>query len=156
MEQGVMPCVWTVMLTIQFTQDEIMPKTRLSQISSYLFRSGRVFLILTFTGWRYWSGRPIMDDSGVGLFLVSLVAPLSMGRPEKRDFFWMFCQRIGAMCHDLISRKSRRFTWPRNMPRVSFSFVCVVSDVKAHCLEIVDFHHYLSHFWNFLLQSLSS
>ena len=72
-----MPCIWTVMLTVQFTQDEIMLRTRLSQISSYLFCSGRVFLvlflILTFTGWRYWSGRPIMDKSGVGLFLVSSI-----------------------------------------------------------------------------------
>ena len=50
-----------------------------------------------------------MDESGVGLFLVSSIAPLSMGRPEKRDFFWMFCQRAGTMCHDLIGRKSRRF-----------------------------------------------
>ena len=27
-----------------------------------------------------------MDEFGVGLFLVSSVAPLSMGRPEKCDF----------------------------------------------------------------------
>ena len=51
-----------------------------------------------------------MDESGVGLFVVSLVAPLSMGYPEKRDSFWTFYQRIGATCHDLIGRKSRRFT----------------------------------------------
>ena len=134
MERGVMPYVETVMLTVQFAQDEILLRMRLSQISSYLFRSGRNFLVLTFMGWRYWSGGPIMDEFGVGLFLVSSVAPLSMGHPEKRDFFWMFCQRIGATCHDLIGRKSCRFTWPRNMPRVSYSFVCVVSDVRAHCL----------------------
>ena len=44
-----------------------------------------------------------MDESGVGLFLVSSVAPLFMGRPEKHDFFWTFCQRIGATCHDLLA-----------------------------------------------------
>ena len=33
-----------------------------------LFRSGRVFLVLTFTSWRYGSGRPIMDEFGVGTF----------------------------------------------------------------------------------------
>ena len=66
-----MPYVKTVMLTVQFTQDKILLRTRLSQISSYLFCSGQVFLILTFTGWRYWSGRPIMNESGIGLFLVS-------------------------------------------------------------------------------------
>ena len=73
-------------------------------------------------------------ESGVGLFLVSSVAPLSMGHPKKCDFFWTLCQRIGATCHGLIGKKSCRFTWPRNMPRVSYSFVCVVSDVRAHCL----------------------
>ena len=124
----------TIMLTVQFAQDEILLRTRLSQISSYLFRSGRDFLVLTFTSWRYWPGRPIMDESGVGLSLVSSVAPLSMGRPKKHEFFWTFCQRIGATCHDLIGRKSRRFTWPRNMPRVSYSFVCVISVVRAHYL----------------------
>ena len=75
-----------------------------------------------------------MDESRVGLFLVSSVAPLSMGRPKKLDFFWVLCQRISATCHDLIGRKSRRFTLPRNMPHVSYSFVCVVSNVRAHCL----------------------
>ena len=73
-----------------------------------------------------------MDESGVGLFLVSSVAPLSMGRPEKRDFFWVLCQRISATCHDPIGRKSRRFTLSRNMPRVSYSFVYVISNVRAH------------------------
>ena len=33
-----------------------------------MFRSGRVFLVLTFTGWRYGSGRPIMDEFGVRTF----------------------------------------------------------------------------------------
>ena len=66
-----MPYVKTVMLTVQFAQDEILLKTRLSQIPSYLFRSGRDFPVQTFTDWCHWSGRPIMDESGVGLFLVS-------------------------------------------------------------------------------------
>ena len=99
-----MPYVETVMLTIQFAQDEILLRTRLSQISSYLFRSGRDFLVLTFTSWCYWSGRPIMDESGVGLSLVSSVAPLSMGRPKIFDS-WVLCQRIGDTCHDLISQE---------------------------------------------------
>ena len=70
-EQGVMPYVWSVMLTTQLTQDEVMLRTRLSKISSFLFHSGRVFLVLTFTGWGCRSGRPIMDEYRVVIFLVS-------------------------------------------------------------------------------------
>ena len=51
-----------------------------------------------------------MDEYAVAIFLVSLVAPLSMGRPEIFDFFWVLCQRIGDTCHDLILKKSRRFS----------------------------------------------
>ena len=58
-----------------------MLRTRLSQISSYLFRSGRDFLVLTFTGWRYWSGQPIMDESGVGLFLISSLCIYNLTLP---------------------------------------------------------------------------
>ena len=108
-ERGVMPHFWTVMLTILLTQDEVMLRTRLSQISSFLFRSGRVFLVLTFMGWGCRSGWPIMDESEIAIFLVSSVAPLSMGRLEIFDFFWVLCQWIDDMCHDLILRKSRRF-----------------------------------------------
>ena len=60
-----MPCNRTIMLTVQFAQDEIMSRTRLSQILSYLFCSGRVFLVRTFTGRSQRSGRPIMDESEV-------------------------------------------------------------------------------------------
>ena len=35
-----------------------------------------------------------MDESGVKLFLVSSVAPLSMGRPEKCDFFLSFASEL--------------------------------------------------------------
>ena len=105
-ERGVMPYEQTV----QLAQDEVLLRTRWSQILSYLFHSGWDFPVQTFSGWCHWSGRPIMDEFGVGLFLVSLVAPLSMGRPEKCDFFWTFCQWVGATCHGFIGRKSRRFT----------------------------------------------
>ena len=116
------------------SQDEVLLRMRWSQIPSYLFRSGQDFPVQAFSGWCHWSGEPIVDEFGVGLFLVSSVAPLSIGRPEKCDFFWTFCQWIGATCHGFIGRKSHQFTWPRNMPRVSHSFVCAVSDVRAHCL----------------------
>ena len=53
---------------------------------------------------------------------------------QRNMTFWMFYQRTGATCQGFIGRESCRFTWPRNMPRVPYSFVCVVSDVKAHCL----------------------
>ena len=51
-----------------------------------------------------------MDESEVAIFLVSSIAPLSMGRPEIFDFFWVLYQQIGDTCHDLILRKSRRFS----------------------------------------------
>ena len=35
-----------------------------------------------------------MDEYGVELFPVSSVAPLSMGRPEKCDFFWTFANEL--------------------------------------------------------------
>ena len=60
-----MPYVEIVMLNVQFAQDEILLWTRLSKISSYLFRSVRDFLVLTFTGRSQRSGRPIMDESEV-------------------------------------------------------------------------------------------
>ena len=53
-----------------------------------------IFLVLTFMGCCHWPGRPLMDESGVELFPVSSVAPLSMGRPEKCDFFWTFANEL--------------------------------------------------------------
>ena len=54
------------------------------------------------------SGGNTTDEYRVVIFLVSSVAPLSMGRQEIFDF-WVLCQRIGDTCHNLIRRKSRRF-----------------------------------------------
>ena len=35
-----------------------------------------------------------MDESGVELFPVSSVAPLSMVRPEEYEFFWTFANEL--------------------------------------------------------------
>ena len=35
-----------------------------------------------------------MDEFGVEIFSVSSVAPLSMGLPEKCDFFWTFANEL--------------------------------------------------------------
>ena len=35
-----------------------------------------------------------MDESGVELFSVSSVAPLSMGHPEKCEFLWTFANEL--------------------------------------------------------------
>ena len=53
-----------------------------------------ILLILNFMSYFHWPGRPIMDKSGVELFLVSSVAPLSMSRPKKCDFFLTFANEL--------------------------------------------------------------
>ena len=102
-----MPYVEIVMLNVQFAQDEILLWTRLSKISSYLFRSGRDFLVLTFTGWHYWSRRPIMDESGVWTFssIINYILYLSLNSKKvlrltlslrnhshkNQEAVWWFC-----------------------------------------------------------------
>ena len=56
-----------------YAQDEII----LNLV--YLFRSRRVFLVLTFTSWRYGSRRLIMDEFGVGTFSSIINCPLVHG-----------------------------------------------------------------------------
>ena len=98
------------MLTVQFTQDEILLKTRLSKISSYLFRSGQVFLVLIFTGWRYGSEQPIMDEFGVGTFSSIISYPFVHGSSRETWLLlgvlptnwyhvsWPYWQEIMSIC----------------------------------------------------------
>ena len=80
-----MPYVATAMLIVQFTQDEIMIRTR-----SFLILVLPVSLKMRFPRPDFHGQTPlirttIMDEYGVGFFLLSSVAPLAMGRPEKYD-----------------------------------------------------------------------
>ena len=77
--------VETVMLIVQFTQDEIMIRTR-----SFLIFVLPVSLRTRFPRPDFYGQTlirtTIMDEYGVGFFfLVSSVAPLAMGRLEKYD-----------------------------------------------------------------------
>ena len=77
--------VKTVVLIVQS-----LLRMRLSLISSYLF----LFRTIFSSSWISWAVVIDQDESGVELFTVSSVAPLSMSRPEKCDFFWTFANEL--------------------------------------------------------------
>ena len=165
-----MSYVWSVMFTAQLTQDEVRLKTRLSKISSFLFRSGRVFLVLTFTSWGRRLRRPIMDEYRVVIFSSIISCPLVHG--SSRDIWllgilptnwWhvsqLYSQEITSICLTeesatcLLFIRLCRFrcqgplpinSWFPLLPLSFLKFPCSITLVLEPRLEVFRVHKFPS------------
>ena len=145
-----MPYVEIVMLNVQFAQDEILLWTRLSKISSYLFRSGRDFLVLTFTGWHYWSRRPIMDESGVWTFssIINYILYLSLNSKKVLRLTLSLYATTATKIKKLSGGSAQAFLVPKpSLKMILLSHVSVEGIRRKAWLVVVKFHDMTLWIW---------